>query len=414
MRNPTGRPVPEPSGRSRALLPAVDRAAFATAFAARLRQHGLTVGSPAVETFTRALAAFAPNSITQLYWSARISLVHRRSELDVFDEVFAQVFAEATLAVDPNARRTPLTRGTSGHVENAGAGPGQPDHGRGDDVLPWSTLPTPVSRTDSSGGSVVIALRGPSSGTATPEVPFEHLDDAQLAQLEDRLRKAARDWPTRRSRRSVNDHRGRTVDLRETLRRARRTGWEPVHLWRSRPRDKPRRVVLLVDVSQSMQAQATAYLHLMRVLAVGARTEVFAFGTTLTRLTTVLNHRCARQAVDHATEVVDDRFGGTRIATNLRTLLSGPHANLTRGAIVLIASDGWDSDPPDELARCMARLHRRAHRVLWLNPRAGARDFTPRVAAMAAALPYCDALLPADTIESLGAVIAAITGSANR
>ncbi len=391
----------------------MDRAAFATAFAVRLRRHGLTVGSPAVETFTKALAACAPDSITRLYWSARISLVNRHSEIGIFDTVFAQVFGEATLAVDPHARRTPLAK-TSGHADDAGTGPGQPEHGPDDDPLPWSTLPDPVSRTDTSDGGIVIALRSPSPRSGTPDVPFEHLDDMQLAQLGSWLRKAAPHWPTRRSRRRVNDHRGRTIDLRETLHRARRTGWEPAHLARHRPRDKPRRVVLLADVSQSMHAQATVYLHLMRALAVETHTEVFAFGTTLTRLTTVLRHRCAGQAVDHASELVTDRFGGTRIATNLRALLSGPHADLTRGAIVLIASDGWDSDPPEELARAMARLRRRAHRVLWLNPRAGARGFSPRVAAMAAALPYCDALLPAGTLESLGAAITVITGTATR
>lgn len=387
----------------------MDRAAFATAFAARLRQHGLAVGSPAVETFTRALAACAPDSISRLYWSARITLVHRHSELDSFDTVFAQVFGESSLAVDPHARRTPPAQ-TSGHADDTGTGVAQPDHGSGDELLPWSTLPTSVSRTGSAGGGVVIALRSPSPQAGTPEVPFEHLDDTQLAQLGSWLRKAAPRWPTRRSRRQVHDHRGRTVDLRETVRQGRRTGWEPVHLVRSRPRDKPRNVVLLADVSQSMHTQATAYLHLMRALALGTHTEVFAFATTLTRLTTVLRHRCAEQAVDHASELVTDRFGGTRIATNLNALLSGPHANFTRGAIVLIASDGWDSDPPAELARAMARLHRRAHRVLWLNPRAGAPGFSPRVAAMAAALPYCDALLPADTLESLGAVITVIAG----
>jgi uncharacterized protein len=123
----------------------------------------------------------------------------------------------------------------------------------------------------------------------------------------------------------------------------------------------------------------------------------------------VLAHASPESAVDLATEKVADRFGGTRIATNLRALLGSHHGERCRGAIVLVASDGWDSDPPEELARAMARLRRRAHRIVWLNPRAAAEGFAPLAGGMAAALPYCDALLPADTVGGLADVVDAIT-----
>jgi uncharacterized protein with von Willebrand factor type A (vWA) domain len=171
----------------------------------------------------------------------------------------------------------------------------------------------------------------------------------------------------------------------------------PVHV--------PRRVVMLCDVSQSMQAQAVAYLHLMRALALTAHAEVFAFATSLTRLTAVLAHRSAGAAIDGATAQVTDRFGGTRIATCLRTLLASHHGGALRGAVVIIGSDGWDADSPEELAAAMARLRRRAYRVIWMNPRASAPGFAPRVATMAAALPYCDAFLPAESFRSLARVI---------
>jgi uncharacterized protein with von Willebrand factor type A (vWA) domain len=159
--------------------------------------------------------------------------------------------------------------------------------------------------------------------------------------------------------------------------------------------------VLLCDVSESMRAQATAYLHLMRAFTVIADAEVFAFATTLTRLTVALRHTSAAEAVAQASAAVTDRFGGTRIATNLRALLASHHGDAVRGAVVVIGSDGWDSDPPAELAAAMARLRRRAYRIVWLNPRAGAPGFGPQVAAMAAALPYCDRLLPAGTFHEL-------------
>jgi uncharacterized protein with von Willebrand factor type A (vWA) domain len=160
---------------------------------------------------------------------------------------------------------------------------------------------------------------------------------------------------------------------------------------------------MLCDVSQSMQAQAAAYLHLMRALAVVADAETFAFATKLTRLTGALTPAC-----------VPDRFGGTRIASNVRALLASHYGDALRGAVVIIGSDGWDSDPPEEMAAAMARLQRRAHRVIWMNPRAGSPGFEPQVAAMAAALPYCDTLMPADTFRSLLAVIEEISSTTSR
>ena len=194
--------------------------------------------------------------------------------------------------------------------------------------------------------------------------------------------------------------------------RARHTGFEPAVLVRSEPRRKPRRVVMLCDVSQSMQPYAAAYFHLMRAAAVATRAEVFAFATVLTRLTPALAHSSAEVAVEQATAKVVDRFGGTRIATNVRALLASRHGDACRGAIVLIASDGWDSDPPEELAGAMARLRRRAHRVIWMNPRAAAPGFAPLVGAMSAALPYCDELLAADSIQGLSEVVSAIVRAA--
>ena len=191
------------------------------------------------------------------------------------------------------------------------------------------------------------------------------------------------------------------MSLRPTIGRARRTGWEPVVVVRERPVRRPRRVVLLCDVSESMRAQATAYLHLMRACALVADAEVFAFATRLTRLTAVLLHTSPREAIDQATAAVADRFGGTRIATNVGALLDSYQGNALRGGVVIVASDGWDSDPPERLAAVMARLRRRAYRIVWLNPRAGLPGFAPRVAGMTAALPFCDRLLPAATFADL-------------
>jgi len=268
-----------------------------------------------------------------------------------------------------------------------------------------------VEVADDGDSPIGFPQRLPSDLAALADVPFERLTAAQLAELGRWLEAALATWPTRRSRRTRVHPSGSRIAVRPTIARSRRTGWEPIRLVRVRQIDRPRRIVLLCDVSQSMQAQATAYLHLMRAFAVRSDAEVFAFATRLTRLTPVLAHRSAEDAIEQATALVTDRFGGTRIATNLQALLASRHRNAVRGAIVVVGSDGWDSDPPEAVAAAMARLRRRAHRVLWMNPRAAAPGFQPTVATMAAALPYCHDLLPADTFSSLAGVVRAVSST---
>jgi uncharacterized protein with von Willebrand factor type A (vWA) domain len=277
--------------------------------------------------------------------------------------------------------------------------------------LPWATLPPAVEVADDGDSPIGFPQRLPSDLAALADVPFERLTAAQLAELGQWLEAALATWPTRRSRRTRVHPSGSRIAVRPTIARSRRTGWEPIRLVRVRQVDRPRRIVLLCDVSQSMQAQATAYLHLMRAFALRSDAEVFAFATRLTRLTPVLAHHSAEDAIEQATALVTDRFGGTRIATNLQALLASRHRNAVRGAIVVVGSDGWDSDPPEAVAAAMARLRRRAHRVLWMNPRAAAPGFQPTVATMAAALPYCHDLLPADTFSSLAGVVRAVSST---
>jgi uncharacterized protein with von Willebrand factor type A (vWA) domain len=389
-----------------ALLRGIDRAAFAVALAIRLRSRGVPVGFTAIDDLVRALDVMPPDSRSRLYWTARITYTRRQAELAVFDEVFASVFDRAVLEMDPNARRRPWPSAVSADERfvSVPGGSAQDTAGSG---LPWMTLPEIVADANESDQTLAVPERLPSDVAALVDAPFEQLDDAETALLGRWLSSVVPSWPTRRSRRMRIDRSGHRVALRPTIARSRRTGWEPVELVRVTPVDKPRPVLMLCDVSQSMQAQAAAYLTLMRTLAL-ADAEVFAFATTLTRLTSVLTHRSSDVAIEQATAKVTDRFGGTRIATNIHALLASHHAGAVRGAVVIIASDGWDSDPPEQLAAAMARLRRRAFRVIWMNPRAGAHGFEPRVATMAAALPYCDRLVAADTFRSLATVVAEI------
>jgi uncharacterized protein with von Willebrand factor type A (vWA) domain len=240
---------------------------------------------------------------------------------------------------------------------------------------------------------------------------FDRFDDDDLRHIGAWLEQASANWPRRRSLRRELHRRGKRIDLRETMRASRSTGWEALRVARTRRRRRPRRVVLVCDVSRSMQPYATVYLHLMRAAALrqrGIRPEVFAFSTSLTRLTPALSHRSAEVALARANAKVVDRYGGTHLGSCIGRLLATPHGTALRGAVVIIASDGWDSDPPDVLARALARVRRRAQLLVWLNPRAAQRGFEPRAESMAAALPFCDLFLPAHSLTGLRELFAAL------
>ena len=386
------------------LLRGVDRASFATAFAVRLRKHGVPVGLTGVADFTRALVASPPESMSRLYWAARIALVRQQSELAAFDTVFNAVFAQADFMTNQPAQRAP---GPSPMPEDAFASVpklvADPSEGSG---LPWVTLPPVVSSSDDPEGSTSVPEWLPSQLEGLTDLPFEQLSEAEMELLGGWLEAALLTWPTRRSRRRAAGPPGRHIALRATIARSRRTGWEPLELVRVHPVRRPRKVVMLCDVSQSMQPQIAAYFHLMRAVTLVAGGEAFAFATSLTRLTSVLRNKSLAQAIEQATDKVTDRFGGTRIAASVNALLSSHHGDAVRGGIVVVGSDGWDSEPPGQMAVAMARLHRRAYRVIWMNPRVAAPGFAPLVGSMAAALPFCDELLAANDFRALAAVAA--------
>ncbi|WP_411282879.1 vWA domain-containing protein [Lapillicoccus sp.] len=389
------------------LLRGVDRAAFAAALAARLRSEGVPVGLSALEDLARALSVVPPDSRPRLYWAARITLVRRQPDLAAFDAVFAAVFADAMPPVGSRRgdNRTPPKLAEDESLVAVPRGFDESGEPQGTLGLPWATLPPVVSSAGDTDSDTAVPQRLASDLEALTDLPFEALSEGETELLGRWLEACLRSWPTRRTRRRRPGSAGRQVALRATVARSRRTGWEPVELVRVRAVTKPRKVVMLCDVSQSMQPQIGAYFHLMRALTVVLGGEAFSFSTSLTRLTPLMRHRSAAQAVAEATEQVTDRFGGTRIATSLNALLSSHHGNAMRGGIVIIGSDGWDSEPPDRLANAMARLSRRAHRVVWINPRAAAPGFEPLVGTMAAALPFCDDFLPAGDFRALAAAV---------
>lgn len=382
------------------VLRGVDVAAFAVALVARLRGGGVVVSADGPATFVQAMRHMAPQSRTALYWTARLSLVNRTEDLAAFDAVFGEIFADtaAQRSIQPEDRGLDASDHTASGASTHDSGPADADG------LPWTTLPPSVRAAEFSDDGIAVPEPLPSRLVARAGESFDRFDEDDLRRIGTWLEQLSARWPRRRTMRREVHRRGKRIDVRESMRSSRETGWEVVRLRRTRARRRPRRVVMVCDVSRSMRPYATIYLHLMRAAALrqrAVRPEVFAFSTSLTRLTPTLAHRSAEVALARANEKVVDRYGGTHLGRSVGGLLAAPHGNALRGAVVIIASDGWDSDPPDVLKRALARLRRRAAFVVWLNPRAAQPDFEPLVGSMAAALPYCDLFLSAHSIEGL-------------
>jgi uncharacterized protein with von Willebrand factor type A (vWA) domain len=382
------------------LLRGVDLSAFAVALVAKLRGGGVVVSADGPATFVQAMRQLVPRSRTELYWAARLTLVNTAEDLTSFDAVFDAIFADAVFGLNPPG----LKRGPGPAAASVPGVRGADGSNSDGDGLPWTTRPATITAAESAEDGITLPDALASRLVARADEPFDRFDEDDLRLIGTWLEHASAAWPRRRSLRRELHRRGKRIDLRETMRASRSTGWETVRVARTRTRSRPRRVVLVCDVSRSMQPYATIYLHLMRAAALrqrGIRPEVFAFSTSLNRLTPALSHRSAEVALAKANATVVDRYGGTHLGGSIGGLLATPHGNALRGAVVIIASDGWDSDPPDVLVRALARVRRRAELLVWLNPRAAQPGFEPRADSMAAALPYCDLFLPAQSLNGL-------------
>jgi uncharacterized protein with von Willebrand factor type A (vWA) domain len=255
------------------------------------------------------------------------------------------------------------------------------------------------------------------------------LSPAELAQLATLMRQLVIAVPPRRTRRYRPRKDGARLDMRRTMRQATRTGGEPMRIARQAVRLRQRRLVVLCDISGSMEPYARAILQLMYVAsrssaasggggpgfsgptrdAARPRTEVFTFATRLTRLTPYLAAATPETMLARAGQAAPDWAGGTRIGASLRDFNDRYGARgMARGAVVLIISDGWETGDPALVGAQMARLHRFAYRIVWANPRTQSDRYRPEVGGMAAAWPYCDAVVSAHNFESLDELLAAL------
>ncbi|MFJ2733925.1 MULTISPECIES: VWA domain-containing protein [unclassified Streptomyces] len=369
---------------------------LAVSFTAALHEAGIAVGPDRTRSFARALTLLAPSTKRELRHCALATLVSDPEQIKLFDEVFRKVFGG------------PADRG-----EQRGQ-PGDPPRSL-PNTVPGRLLATRKYTADGRGRDADAQPReAPVPLAASPldrlaGRDFADLTAEELAQLSEVMRTLVLRTPTRPSRRRRTAHHGARVDVRRTLSDSRRTGGYPLWLRRFAPRARPRDLIVLCDISGSMEPYARAMLQLLYCAARATRAEVFTFATRLTRLTPVLRRGGPDDALARAGRAAPDWSGGTRIADCLAEFNQRfGRRGMAHGAVVTIISDGWDTGAPADLATHMARLSRVAYRVIWVNPRTASPRYRPLAAGMAAALPYCDAVVSAHNLAALDDFTAAL------
>lgn len=364
-------------------------ARVAVAFSRLLRDAGVAVPGGAVTGFAAALAAVGLEDRDRAYWAGRVTLLTAPEDVPAFDAAFAAFFGAADRpAVASAVERIPVTLVVDDGDDGDDAG------GSGGDGPDGPTLAVRFSRRE--------VLRHQDLATCTPD------ELAEAFRLMARVRLGGAHRRSRRYRPGAS-RRGR-ADLRRTVRSALRAGGEPVRPARREPATRPRRVVLLVDVSGSMEPYARALLRFAHSAVAGRRhVEAFTLGTRLTRVTRELSSHDPDAALRAATGSVQDWAGGTRLGDGIAEFASTWGVRgMARGAVVVVLSDGWERGDATLLAESLARLQRVAHKVVWVNPLKASPGYAPLAAGMAAALPHVDEFVAGHSLASLEDLVAVI------
>jgi uncharacterized protein with von Willebrand factor type A (vWA) domain len=365
-------------------------------------------------------------SLAELRACALATMVSDPSQMPTFDRVFAALFGGPSpfrnLPMPAAPQR--FTRAESdGSPPPSGQSLGDP--GGLPDGLRLSDAEPSTADGDEPAAEGPAMRRVASATERLRGRDFTELSPAELRQLVVLMREMTLAVPPRRTRRYRPARDGKRPDLRRTLRLARRSGGEAIRFARRAPRIRPRRLVVLCDISGSMEPYARALLMLLYVLNGGGlarggsaggaaggnqnRPEVFSFATRLTRLTPALSAATPDTMLAKAGEAAPDWSGGTRIGAAIKEFNDHYGSRgLARGAVVLIISDGWETGDPALLGAQMARLHRIAHRIVWANPRTQSPRYRPEVGGMAAAWPYCDAVVSAHNLDALDDLLSAL------
>lgn len=363
--------------------PAPDR--VAVAFARVLRGAGVDVPLGSTMDFAGALECVGLSTAGGVYWAGRATLVKRPDLIDAYNRAFDAFWGSGPAAGEEAEPSLVPTVAFDVEMPEADAdgGPTQPSV-----TVRWSPVETLRDRDFAS---------------------YTESEFAHARRLMADLRLAGARRPSRRRKSTSRSH--GTPDLRRTIRRSLRAGGEVTPPVFRAPGTRPRPVVLLLDVSGSMEPYARAFVRFVHAAVVSRqRVEAFALGTRLTRITRELSSRDPDAAVRAAADRVVDWSGGTRLGDGLRAFNDAwGIRGMARGAIVVILSDGWDRGDPVALAEQMERLARVAYKIVWVNPLKASPGYAPLAQGMAAALPHVDVFVEGHSFAALEEVASVIS-----
>ena len=403
MPEPTGRPLGGPAALP---APAVDGPlllARAVGFARALKTAGIATDPGSAIDFARSLTLVDIGQREEVRAAGATVFVRRRDDLPTYDRVFDRFWRRRGIPVAPDGGPLALPK------------PDTPALGEAEGELPNSRQPSfarPNERGEPTSGEgedgrpiegLTVAPDAWSFGEVIRHKEFERMTPGELRDAERLIDLLAPRLEVRPTRRHELHRRGRLLAPRAMYRRNLATGGDLVSwVWR-RPVRRARPIVVLCDISGSMERQSRLLLRFIQALSRSpVKTEAFVFGTRLTRVTRLIRDRDRDRGLARVSEAVVDWAGGTRIGDSFREFNQRWARRVLRtSGIVIVVSDGWDRGSADLVREETARLQRNCHRLIWLNPLAGADGYQPLAAGMAAAYPFIDDFVAAGTIASL-------------
>ena len=348
-------------------------------FVETLRKKGISISLGSTLEFGRALAETGINRRESVYWSGRATLAIQPEDIEIYDQVFDQHWNRETPQLEEVPDLNPLTLLFDEPSE-------LPEAEEEPTGITEEAINVRYSRTEILAGK-----------------DFAKCTEEELEELYKVMRQLRLHGQNKRSRRLKTSRNGRYLDLRRTMKAALRIGGDPIQLFFQNPGERPRRLVLLLDVSGSMETYARSLIRFVHAAIAGRnQVEAFTLGTRLTRLTRELSSRDPDVALSRAAQTVPDWSGGTRLGEGLR-LFNDEWGirGMARGATVVILSDGWDRGETEILEEQMERLSRVSHQIVWVNPLKATPGYEPLAKGMSAALPYIDHFLAGHNLVSL-------------
>ena len=368
-------------------------------FMAHLRAHGFHLGVAETETALRALSCVNPIIPSE----ARLALksvcagsVEDSVQFDMLFDSFWMAEGRVRHKMIPSNTNPALKDAKSNRTDDA-----QSTSGAGSIHAPEDTQDGEESYADGTGKLVASKAHNLMKKDLRELVSAEDIRAAEKVAI--CLGKALRD---RRSRRRKAARRGRSIDLRRTIRRSLATGGEPLHLAKHKRPDRPMKIVALCDVSGSMMHYARPFLaFLAGLMRVDSASDAYLFHTRLVRITNALRDDDPLRALNRITLLADGFGGGSKIGANLQHFANSYARNFVDGrSVVIILSDGYDSESSEVLGDALAKLKRRGCKIIWLNPLKGWQGYEPVAKGMAAALPHLDAFAAAATLADLASL----------